>query len=574
MSKSLHLYWRLLGYAKPYWRVVLLSLLAMMVVAALEPVLPALLKPLIDKGLIEKTRTNVWTVPLLIVIAFFFKGLAEYIANVSSQWVANKAVADIREQVFSHQLRLDLMEHQRQGPGLMTSRIVYDTAQVGTALSTAWLTLIRDSLVIMGLLAYLLYLSWALTLLVMVMAPLVAFMIHTASRKLRASNERLQAHMALLMSRISEALNGLKEIKVFRAEIHQTELFRGTSQLVRKETMKSARVQALNVPLVQVIAALAVASVILFATQLSQKDLLSPGEFVSFIAAMSMVFEPVRRLTNVNAVVQRGLAASSSIFSLLDTPAETQLLEPARPTSTNSVQPRATGKIELRGVSHAYDPGKGLVLEDVNLQIPANKLVALIGPSGGGKTTIAGLVAGLYRPTRGTILLDSRTLGQWGLDFYRSQFSLVGQSIVLFDDTVAANIALGCQDPNIEKVRNAARLAGVLDFVESLPDGFDTSIGSMGGELSGGQRQRMALARAFYRDAPVLILDEPTSALDNETEALVTSSVESLRHDHTIVVIAHRTQTIQSADLIYVIENGRVVASGTPSEIRDAGFLV
>jgi subfamily B ATP-binding cassette protein MsbA len=573
VKKSLTLYVRLLGYAKPYWKVVAVSLLAMLLVAVLEPVLPALLKPLIDKGLIEKSRTNAWTIPLLIVVVFLAKGAAEYVASVSSQWVAQKAIADIREQVFSHQIRLDLMEHQRQGPGAMTSRIVYDTAQVGTALSSAWLTIIRDSFVIMGLLAYLLYLSWSLTLLVLIMAPMVAVMIHYASRKLRISNERLQQNMALLTTKISESLLGLKEIKIFAAERAQTENFKRTSEQVRKETMRAARVQSLNVPLVQVIAALAVAGVILLATQLSQKDLLSPGEFVSFIAAMSMIFEPVRRLTNVNAVIQRGLAASTSIFSVLDTKPEVGFDPLAEPLGSERRRPRARGEITVRHLSHAYDREKGDVLTDVSLDIPANKLTAFVGPSGGGKSTLAALIAGFYVPTCGSILLDGRSIEEWGLSAYRAQFATVGQNVALFDASVLENLLMGNPTADLAQVRQAAEWAGILDFIESLPLGFQTPLGSLGNELSGGQRQRLAIARAFLKDAPILVLDEPTSALDSESEAIITASVEKLREQRTILVVAHRLSTIESADQVLVLDQGRLIASGPPETLRNMGYL-
>ncbi|MBX3685633.1 MAG: lipid A export permease/ATP-binding protein MsbA [Rhodocyclaceae bacterium] len=564
MKGSIQLYRRLLGSLKPYRKVVLLSVLAMVVAASLEPVLPALLKPLVDESLIGKSKTAQWQVPLFLMLAFLGKGIAEYAANVSSQWIANKAITDLRQQVFRHQMHLPMSVHQAESGGRMLSRILYDIPQVGSALSNAWIIVIRDSLVIVGLTGYLVYTAWELTLLIIAIAPLIAWLIRVASRKLRGTNREMQQTTGRLTGAVEESLAGVREIKLFGTHEHEDRRFSSIAERLRKQTMRTVRVSSANAPLVQVLAAAAVSAVIWTASTLSAQDKLTPGEFVAFVTAMSMLFEPIRRLTNINAVIQRGLAGAQSIFELLDTPPE--------PDSLDEQPDRApaTGALRFDRVCFRYPDQAAWAIEDFSLEIAPGETVALVGSSGSGKSTLVNLIARFFEPTQGRILLDGATLCSLPLPWLRGQLAWVGQQVVLFDDSVAANIAYGRADIDEQDIVRAARAAHAWEFIEKLPDGLATRIGQNGSQLSGGQRQRIAIARAFLKNAPILLLDEATSALDNESERAVKDALDELRQNRTVLVIAHRLSTIRDADRIVVMEHGRIVEVGSHAALAAA----
>ncbi len=562
MKDSLLLYRRLLGSVRPYFKVVALSILAMIAAASLEPVLPSLLKPLVDESLIKKNATAQWQVPLLLMLAFAGKGIAEYVASVSSQWIANKAITDLRQQVFRHQMHLPIPVHQAETGGRMLSRILYDIPQVGAALSNAWIIVIRDTLVIIGLTGYLIYTAWELTLVIVAIAPVVAWLIRVASRKLRGSNREMQETTGRMTGMVEETLSGVREIKLFGTHDHEDRRFADVSEQLRQQTMRTVRVSAINVPLVQVLAAAAVATVIWTASSLSAEDKLSPGEFVAFVTAMSMLFEPIRRLTNINAVIQRGLAGAQSIFDLLDTPPEVD-------TASGSL-PRAKGELRFDDVSFRYPGQAELALQHFSLDVHPGQTVALVGASGSGKSTLINLIARFYDADQGRILLDGTPLANLPLAHLRQQLGWVGQQVVLFDDTIAANIAYGRPDVSEADIVAAARAAHAMEFIDKLPDGLATRVGANGSQLSGGQRQRIAIARAFLRDAPILLLDEATSALDNESERAVKDALIELRKNRTVIVIAHRLSTIHDADKIVVMEHGRIVESGTHESLQAA----
>ena len=563
MKTSLQLYGRLILTIRPYRSVVALSVLAMVIAAALEPVLPALLKPLVDQNLIAKNTETQWWVPVALVLSFLAKGVAEYVANVASQWIANKAITDLRRQVFAHQMELPLAEHMAQSQGRMLSRLLYDIPQVGAALSSAWIVVVRDTLIIIGLTGYLVYTAWELTLLIFAIAPIVAWLITIASKKLRGGNEAMQESAGTMTGAIEESLSGVREIKIFGTQAHEAERFAAITEDLRANTMRTVRISALNVPLVQVLAALAVAAVIWLASNLSAQDRLSPGTFVAFVAAMAMLFEPIRRLTNINDVIQRGLAGAQSLFELLDTPPE-----PASPAART--RPRARGHVRVEGVSFRYPGQEAWAVQDFSLELRPGETLALVGASGSGKTTIVQLMARFFEPTQGRILLDGQDIAQMDLVALRTQLGWVGQHVVLFDDTVAANIAYGRPDATAAQIAQAAASANALEFIEALPQGLQSRAGVNGGQLSGGQRQRIAIARAFVKDAPILLLDEATSALDNASERAVKDAVALLRQQRSVLVVAHRLSTVRDADRIIVMEHGRAVESGSHDELAAA----
>ena len=565
MKTSFQLYRRLLGSISPYRKVVLLSVLAMVVAASLEPVLPALLKPLVDESLIAKSQTAQWQVPLFLMLAFLGKGIAEYVASVSSQWIANKAITDLRQQVFRHQMHLPMSVHQAESGGRMLSRILYDIPQVGAALSNAWIIVIRDSLVIIGLTGYLVYTAWELTLLILAIAPVVAWLIRVASKKLRGSNREMQETTGRMTGAVEETLAGVREIKLFGTHDHEDRRFSTIAERLRQQTMRTVRVSSANVPLVQVLAAAAVSAVIWTASTLSAQDKLTPGEFVAFVTAMSMLFGPIRRLTNINAVIQRGLAGAQSIFDLLDTLPEPDTLD------EDPERPPATGALRFDRVCFRYPDQAAWAVEDFSLDIAPGETVALVGASGSGKSTLVNLIARFFEPQQGRILLDGATLCSLPLPWLRGQLGWVGQQVVLFDDTIAANIAYGRHDVDEQEIIRAARAAHAWEFIEKLPEGLATRVGQNGSQLSGGQRQRIAIARAFLKDAPVLLLDEATSALDNESERAVKDALDELRQNRTVLVIAHRLSTIQDADRIVVMEHGRILEIGSHADLIQRG---
>lgn len=556
MKSSLQLYGRLIQTIRPYRSVVALSVLAMVAAAALEPVLPALLKPLVDQNLIAKNSQTQWWVPLALVLSFLAKGVAEYVANVASQWIANKAITDLRRQVFAHQMELPLAEHLAQSQGRMLSRLLYDIPQVGAALSSAWIVVVRDTLIIIGLTGYLVYTAWELTLLILAIAPIVAWLITLASKKLRGGNQAMQESAGAMTGAIEESLAGVREIKIFGTQAHEAQRFADTTEKLRAQTMRTVRISALNVPLVQVLAALAVAAVIWLASNLSAQDRLSPGTFVAFVAAMAMLFEPIRRLTNINDVIQRGLAGAQSLFELLDTP-------PEPPSIANSRPPRARGHVRFEGVSFRYPGQESWAVQDLDLELRAGETVALVGASGSGKTSVVQLMARFFEPTHGSILLDGQDIAHMDLQALRAQLGWVGQHVVLFDDTIAANIAYGRPDATEAQIAQAAASANAWDFIDALPQGLQSRVGVNGSQLSGGQRQRIAIARAFVKDAPILLLDEATSALDNASERAVKDAVSLLRQQRSVLVVAHRLSTVRDADRIIVMEHGRAVESGS-----------
>ncbi len=564
MRQGLGLYRRLLGTLRPYRAAVLFSVAAMVLVAATEPLLPALLKPLVDESLIARDATAQWQIPLLLVAIFVVKGLVGYVASVSSHWVTHRAVADLRREVFAHQLRLPLGAHQDEASGRMMSRILYDIPQVGDALSSAWIVVVRDSLVILGLTGYLFWMQWQLAALLLLVTPFVGLLIRSASSRLRGGNRRIQDNAAQLTGVLGDALAGVREIKVFGAQAFETARFADAAERLRRQTMRTVRVASANSPVIQIVTSSAVALVIWVASGLSAHDRLTPGEFVAFVAAMAMLFSPLRRLTNVNAVIQRGLAGAQSIYALLDT-----LAEPDLPSPVGA--PRSRGALRFCHVRFAYPGQAAPALDGFALDVPAGYTVALVGSSGGGKTTAIQLVARFFEPDSGCIELDGVPIAQQPLGWLREQIAWVGQQVVLFDDTVAANIAYGRQNVDRDAIRAAARAAHAIDFIEALPEGFDTVLGPDGSRLSGGQRQRIALARAFLKDAPVLLLDEATSALDNASEQAVREALAELRRDRTVILVAHRLTTVRDADCIAVVEQGRVVEQGTHESLLAAG---
>jgi subfamily B ATP-binding cassette protein MsbA len=554
------LYKRLLRYVAPHWRVFALALVATVVVALTEPALPAILKPLLDGTFVHKDASIIKWMPLAIVALFIVRGVAEYASHYATAWVGNRLVMDLRNVMFARLLVLPTSYYDDHPSGTLISKLTFDVTQV-TAAATSVLTVIfKDTVSIIGLLAWMLYLNWRLTLLAVVMLPVIALIVRVISIRLRNTSRNVQQAMGDVTQVIQETIEGHKVVKLFGGQHYEAARFDTETNNVRRQLMKQTTAAAASSPVVQLVAATALAVMIYLAGLQSSADEITVGGFVSFITAMLMLSAPLKRITSVNEPMQRGLAAAESIFELIDQPGEID-------TSANEI-PRARGEIRFENVSFGYDSAERRALEEINLAVAPGETVALVGASGAGKSTLANLVPGFYRPASGRILLDGQDLAALKLASLRANIALVSQDVVLFNDTVAANIAYGGMNrATVEEITTAADAAHATEFIRQMPQGFATRVGENGVKLSGGQRQRLAIARALLKNAPVLVLDEATSALDSESERHVQAALETLMQGRTTLVIAHRLSTIENADRIVVLDRGHIAEIGTHQEL-------
>jgi len=557
---SSQLYLRLLGYVKPYWRVFAMSILGMAVMAATEPLLPALLKPMLDGTFVDKDETVMRLVPVFILVIFMVRGIASFVGTYAINWVGNKVVMDLRDEMFRKLLALPTRYYDDHATGNLISKLTFDVTQVTAAATSVVTITLRDSIIILGLLGWLFYLNWKLTLLSLVMVPVIAFIIKTINKKLRTASRDSQRAMGDITQVIEESVTAHKVVKLFGGQLYESGRFSEQANSVRRHTMKQAAAAAANVPIVQMVAAVALAVIIYIVTLQTKTDETTVGGFLSFIAAMLMLTAPLKRLTSVSEYMQRGLAASESVFELLDTPGEVD--------TGKTVIGRVNGTLGFEHVTLSYLQDNRLALNDLCMEIPAGQSVALVGPSGSGKSTLANLVPRFYLPTSGRITLDGHDLSDLTLASLRANIALVSQEVVLFNDTVAANIAYGqMREVPEEEVIAAAQAAHAMEFISEMPNGLQTLVGEKGVRLSGGQRQRIAIARAILKNAPILILDEATSALDSESERHVQAALETLMKGRTSLVIAHRLSTIEKADRIIVLQKGEIVETGTHGEL-------
>nr|WP_123402249.1 lipid A export permease/ATP-binding protein MsbA [Inmirania thermothiophila] len=558
------LYLRLLRYVRPYWRVFAVAVLGMVGFAATEPALSALLKPMLDGSFIARDARMTTLVPLALIAVFLVRGISSYAATVGMAWVANHVVMDLRRDLFQQLLVLPARFYAGHATGRLVSKVTYDVAQVAQASTQALVVLVQDGLAVVGLIGWMLWLNWRLTLIAFVVLPVLAVTVRLASRRLRSLSGRLQRAMGDMTHVLEEAVGGYRIVRIFGGEDYERGRFAAVNDAVRRLNTRVTATSSAFVSVVQVAAVAALALIVYVAARQAASDQFTVGGFVSFFAAIGLLFRPLKRLTQINEQLQKGIAAAESAFALLDEPAE-----PAR----GRLRPeRVRAALAFEGVGFAYD--REPVLHDVDLQVAPGETVALVGPSGSGKTTLAMLLPRFYDPTAGRILLDGVDLRELDLAWLRAQIAYVSQEIVLFNDTVRANIAYGAlAGADDEAVRRAAEAADALEFIERLPEGFDTVIGERGVRLSGGQRQRLAIARAILKDAPILILDEATSALDSAAERRVQAAVDRLRTGRTSIVIAHRLSTIERADRIVVLDRGRIVETGTHADLLAAGGL-
>ncbi len=552
---SRQLFLRLLRHVRPYWRHFSLAILAMVVGAATEPALPALMKPLLDGSFVHKDPALMRLIPVLLVLVFLVRGAASFISTMGLAWVAGKVVMDLRVLMFDKLLSLPIGYYDHSIAGTLVSKVTFDVTQLAEAATFTITVLIRDSLAILGLLVWMVYLSWELSLVVLLVGPVVVHIVRLISKRLRTMSRSWQRTMGELTAVLEQTLRGQKVVRIFGGQAYEQRRFAGTANWVRRYQMKFISASAANAPVVQLVTAVGMAGIIYLATERSASDQMSVGEFVSFFTAMGMLFSPLKRLTGVNGPLQRGLAAAGSIFQLADEPSE------ADPGIV--VLDRALGRVDFRDVTFRYVPDQKAVLNHVSFSVSPGETLALVGASGSGKSTLVNLIPRFYHPSAGRILLDGHDLEDLRLANLRRNIALVSQDVVLFNDTIAANIAYGrLAESSPVAIAEAAAAAHAMEFIQGLPDGLETLVGENGVRLSGGQRQRLAIARAFLKDAPILILDEATASLDSGSEKFIHQALEQLRLGRTTIVIAHRLSTVENADRILVLAEGRVVEEG------------
>ncbi|OJB44241.1 lipid A export permease/ATP-binding protein MsbA [Burkholderia ubonensis] len=556
---------RLWPYIKPLLGIVLLAVVTMGVVAATEAGIPALLKPLLDHGFgAHGSDRAKWYVPVAVIGLALVRGVSQYASGYLLSYVSNRILLQLRLEMFQRMIHTSASFFQRETASTVINAIVFEVNQILSVLTGVMVTLVRDSMTVIFLLGYLFYLNWRLTLIVAVILPGIGWLVSKINRRLRRLNREHQTLTNDLSYIVEETVGGYKVVKVHNGEPYEIDRFTAMSKRLRGYAMRMTVSGGLAQPITQFLASIALAVVITIAVVQSSNDQTTVGGFVAFVTSMLLVISPLKHLIDVNQPLQRGMTAAELIFGLID--------EPAEPQGGGRPLPHARGEIEFRGVTFDYGAAERPTLDRISFKVAPGEMVALAGPSGSGKTTLVNLLPRFFDPTGGSVLLDGVPIADYDIHALRSQMAMVSQDVVLFNETIAANVAYG-QTPDRARVQAALEAANLADAVAAMPDGLDTVVGGNGMRLSGGQRQRLAIARAIYKDAPILILDEATSALDSESERHVQAALERLMEGRTTLVIAHRLSTIERADRILVLEAGKIAEEGSHDELLRHGGL-
>jgi subfamily B ATP-binding cassette protein MsbA len=553
---------RILSLLSPYKSRLLLVLVAMSITAATEPAVAAMMKLLLDKGFSEARSFSLWLVPLFVVGVFVIRGLSTFTTTYLMSAISGRLISTLRQQMFRRLLDVPLDFYRDNSTGKIINAMMLEVNQVLDLIRSVMIVVIRDSLTVIGLLSFLFWLNWKLTLVIIVLGPVIAFVVRITAKRLKQLIIQNQTLNAELTQTIEETTRAQQVIKIFGGQQYEAKRFEQRSERLRGFMLRVASTSATTEPITQFINSLSVSVIIMIALAQAGDGNMTVGGFASFITAMLMTLTPLKHLAAVNGPLQRGLAAGSTVFGIIDS-------APERETGV-VLHERASGKLDFEHVSFSYPNQKQAALSDFSLSIAPGETIALVGMSGGGKTTLVNLVPEFFVPTGGRILLDGQPISDIALASLRAQMAMVSQHVVLFDDTVAANIAYGDPNPNRQKIEEAARAAHLADVIVNLPEAYETLIGDNGMRLSGGQRQRLAIARAIYKNAPILILDEATSALDTESERAVQMALDTLMKNRTTLVIAHRLSTIEHANRIVVLQEGRITEIGSHAELLAA----
>ena len=557
---SFHLYRRLLSYAMAYWGIFIVAIIGMVIVAAASSAFPAIMQPMMDGGFVDRDPETIKWVPIALVGVFFVRVLGSFASSYGMSVIGRNVIRELRKEMFYRLVSLPKSFYDMATTGELISKFSYDVEQVANAATKAITVFIRDTLTVVALFSWMFYLSAKLALVFIVVAPVVGYLVISVSKRFREISQNIQVSMGSVSRIIEESIKGQLVVKIFGGRDYEEQQFNAANDKNRRQNLRMQMTAALSSPIVQLLIACALSLIIYLATHESMKDQITAGTFVSFITAMSMLMPPVRSLTSIISELQRGIAAAESVFTFID-------LKPEHDEGTLRVD-NVAGLIEFDNVNFSYQGAEVAALNEINITIRAGQTVAFVGRSGSGKSTLLNLIPRLYDITEGELRLDGSNVLNYALDNLRSQISYVGQDVVLFNDTIEHNIAYGdMKKRSFEEIVEATKAAYAYDFIEESSDGFQTMVGERGVMLSGGQRQRIAIARALLNDAPILILDEATSALDTESERYIQASLEKLMKDRTTLVIAHRLSTIENADVIVVMDKGRIVEKGTHQEL-------
>jgi len=552
---------RALSMFQPYRGRLALAFVGMILTASTEPMFPAVMRQLLDRGFVGKPTLDLWMVPVAIIGIFVLRGCSTFLTTYMMTWVTSILLNSVRAQMFERMLNVPASFYSTSSVGRVINAMMFESQQVIDMVRNVLTSLIRDSLTVIVLLGFLFWLNWRLTFVALILLPLTALVVRLTGKRMRKLTREYLEINAELTQVIEETTRANQVIKIFGGHKYESDRFEARASHLRRYSMRMASTAAATVPVTQLMAAFAVAIVIVIALVQSARGESTVGDFVSFITAMLMLLTPLKRLAEVNGPLQRGMAASEAVFGLIDA-------APERTTGKPLAQ-RAAGRLEFDDVSFSYPGQAQRALSHINLAIMPGETVAFVGMSGGGKSTLVSLVPNFYSVSSGEIRLDGQSIEEITLASLRAQIAMVSQNVVLFDDTITANIAYGDASPDMERVHAAARAAYLSDVIRALPEGLDTMIGDNGSRLSGGQRQRLAIARAIYKDAPILILDEATSALDTESERAVQSALDGLMQGRTTLVIAHRLSTVERADRIVVLVGGEIVEMGSHAELLE-----
>ena len=559
-NNGFELYKRLLSRTKLYKKIFILAVLGMIIHAMADTSFAALIKPLLDGSFIEQDKEFLSIMPILIILIFIFRGLGSFMSNYGMAYVGRSIIRDIRKDMFDKIIKKSSQSYDQSITGKLVSKITFDAEQVAEAATKAITIIIKDGLTIVGLLALMFYYSFYLSIGLILLAPLIGLFLKIMSSKFRSISREIQKSMGQLTNAVEESIIGHRVIKIFGGQEHETKNFQDVNTNNRSKNLRLIFIQSLSIPLMQLIIALFAAGIIYYVTSANYLDEISVGTFMSYLTAMIMLFAPIKRLSEVNVVLQRGIAASESIFALLDSESE--------PDNEDNHDIIDEISISFKNINFKYETSKDLVLKNISFHIKPGETVAIVGKSGSGKTSLLDLLPRLYKPVSGSIFFNNQDISKFDLGFLRKQISYVGQDFTLFNDTILNNIAYGELNKfEIIDVEDAAKKANAFNFINSFPNKFNTHVGQNGILLSGGQKQRIAIARAILKNAPILLLDEATSALDSESESLIQESLNKLAANKTTIVIAHRLSTIVNADQIIVVENGEIIEQGTHNDL-------
>jgi subfamily B ATP-binding cassette protein MsbA len=567
IGKSVHpeagkYYRRLLTMAFVHWQMFAISIVGMILVAGTDTAIAAYMKPLMDDGFVDRDPETIRLLPLILIVIFVVRVFAMFISMYCISWVGRKVIMELRQRMFSKILLLPKAFYDNATSGEIISKFTFDVEQVANASTKAITIIVRDTFTVIGILAWMFYLSVSLTLLLLTTGPLIALLITFVTKKFRKLSKRIQRSIGDVSRIVEESIKAHIVVKVFGGRAYEESQFHKINDQNRRQNMRMIATQALSTPTIRLIVGIGLAAIIFLVTRDEAMAIVTPGTFASYMVSLTFLFGPVKRLADVNVDLQRGIAAAESVFKLTD-------LDDERDEGSYEAA-RVRGDIAFSHVSFRYRNARENALTDIDLTVSAGETVAFVGRSGSGKSTLLNLLPRLYDVTEGSIALDGSDIRDYRLENLRGHIAFVGQDVVLFNDTVAHNIAYGAmRDVDIEQIEQAARSAYADEFITQLSNGYQTMVGERGMMLSGGQRQRIAIARALLADAPVLILDEATSALDTESERFIQSSLDALMQNRTTLVIAHRLSTIENADKIVVLDQGRMVETGTHRQLLD-----